>query len=184
MTDSNNRGVTLVALMVTIIVIIILASISVNVGMELIYKSRAENLITNMLIIKSKAKVFEEEVEGKTWDSSDNVEEGATISKKEEERRNKFKNEYEFILIDSSNFSIYGMSNLDSDSVYYALGEIALKKMGLSSLWEDDEKSCYVVKYTVKDNKYEDIDVYYTKGVKYKGNRYFALSVLQNVMNQ
>ena len=179
----SNKGITLIALVITIIVIIILASISVNYGMDLIYKSRTENFITNMLVIKSKARVYEEEVESKIWDFSDNIEEGANISKKEEGRRDHLKNDYHFILVNNENSSEYNMSNLQNDSVYYALEEAALEKMGLSSLWEN-KKSCYIVKYEVKDNKYEDIDIYYTKGIQYKGNTYYKLSELQNVIGE
>ena len=171
------------ALMITIIVIIIIASVSITIGRNLIDKTKVENLITNMLIIKAKAKGFEEDVESKTWNFSNDIEEGSTISKKEEGRRDHFENEYNFILIDQSNSSIYGMSNLDSDSVYYALGEDALKNMGLVNLLEDG-KSYYVVKYTVNDNKYEDIDVFYTKGIKYENNRYYALTELQDIIDK
>ncbi len=182
MSNYNNRGITLVALIITIVVIIIIASIGATIGRNLIDKSKVENLTTNMLIIKSKAKVFEEEVESKTWNFSDTCEEGSTISKKEEGRRDHFKNEYNFTLIDNSNSSTFGISSLESDSVYYALGEEALKNMGVASLLEDG-KSYYVVKYTVKDNKYDDIDIYYTKGVKYEKNKYYALSELQEILN-
>lgn len=183
MYNYNNRGITLVALTVTIVVIIIISTISISIGRDLIDKSKVENLITNMLIIKSKARVFEEEVESKTWDFSHAIEEGSTISKKEEGRRDHFKNEYNFILIDSSNSSTFGISTLENDSVYYALGEEALGKMGVASLLEDG-KSYYIVKYTVKDNKYEDIDVYYTKGIKYDKNKYYTLSELQEILNK
>ena len=180
MTISNNKGVTLVALIVTIVVIIIIASITAKVGMDLVYKSRVENFVTNMLIIKSKARVIEEEVESKIWDFGNEIDDETGLTKKEKGRREHFANEYDFELIEDA--SKYKMKHLDEDAAYYALTENALKKMGLRSLWEE-EKSYYVVKYTIKDSKYEDIEVYYTKGVKYKTNKYYSLSMMQEILN-
>ena len=178
---ANNKGITLIALVVTIMVLIIVASVTIKVGRELIDRSKAENFITNMLIIKSKARVYEEEVEGKTWDYSNTIEEGEEISKKEQGRREHFENEYNFILINNSNKSTYKVSSLEDNCVYYALSQEALSKMGLASLWEDGA-SYYLVKYTVTDNKYENINVYYTKGVKYNKNMYYDLDTLQSVI--
>lgn len=179
----NNKGVTLIALVVTVIVIIILASISITTGSNLIAKSKVENMITNMLIIKSKCRVLEEEIEGKTWDYSTEVEEGAELSKKEQGRREIFVNEHNFILVKNADATVYNLNELANDSVYYVLEKEALSKMGLASLWEEG-KSYYVIKYTVRDNKYEDINVYYTKGIKYNNKVYYDLDTLQNIDNE
>ena len=45
----NNSGITLIALTVTIIVMIILATIGINSGKEIIKKSKIQTLQTNML---------------------------------------------------------------------------------------------------------------------------------------
>lgn len=176
----SSKGVTLIALIITVIVIIIISSVSIATGNNLVAKSKVENMITNMLIIKSKARVLEEETEGKTWDYSNEIDVETGISQKEQGRRDIFVNEHNFVLLKDSNISTYGMSNLANDSVYYVLERDALSKMGLLSLWEDG-KSYYVIKYTVRDNKYEDINVYYTKGVKYDKNMYYDLDTLQNI---
>ena len=57
----ENKGVTLVALTITIIVLIIIASIAVFSGKETIKKANLEALRTNMLLIEAKAKGLVEE---------------------------------------------------------------------------------------------------------------------------
>lgn len=58
----GSKGVTLVALVVTIIVMLIIASIAVNSGTGTIKKAQLEELKTNMLLIEAKAKGLVEEV--------------------------------------------------------------------------------------------------------------------------
>ena len=57
----ENKGITLVALIITIIVLIIIASIGVYGGKETIRKANLEALRTNMLLIEAKAKGVVEE---------------------------------------------------------------------------------------------------------------------------
>lgn len=182
MSRLNNKGITLIVLIITVIVLIIIASISITEGKKLVDEAKVENLITDMITIKSKARVYEEEVESKTWDLSNDIKEGTTISEKEQGRQDCFTGEdYKFLLVTNDNAAQYNMQNLFSaENIYYALSKEALDKMGLGSLWENG--SYYVVKYTVENNKYEGIDVIYTKGIKYKSNMYYSLSQLQEVL--
>ena len=58
----ENRGVTLLALVITIVVMIIIAGIAVYTGTDMIKKAKLEELKTNMLLIEAKAKGLVEEV--------------------------------------------------------------------------------------------------------------------------
>lgn len=58
----ENRGVTLLALVITIVVMIIIAGIAVYTGTDTIKKAQLEELKTNMLLIEAKAKGLVEEV--------------------------------------------------------------------------------------------------------------------------
>ena len=58
----NAKGITLVALAITIIVLLIIAGIGYNYGKEAIQKAQLEELRTNMLLIEAKAKGLVEEV--------------------------------------------------------------------------------------------------------------------------
>ena len=57
----ENKGITLVALVITIAVLIILAGISVYTGRDTIRQAKVEGLKTNMLLIEAKAKGLVEE---------------------------------------------------------------------------------------------------------------------------
>ena len=61
MNIKENKGVTLVALTITIIVLLIIAGIAVYNGKETIQKANLEALRTNMLLIEAKAKGLVEE---------------------------------------------------------------------------------------------------------------------------
>ena len=52
----KNRGITMVALVITIVVLLIIAGISIGAGNNAIKNSKLENLKTNMLLIEVKAK--------------------------------------------------------------------------------------------------------------------------------
>lgn len=56
----EQKGVTLIVLVVTIIVLLILAAITMYGGTDMIDKSRLEGLKTNMLLIQTKAKEYVE----------------------------------------------------------------------------------------------------------------------------
>ena len=61
MNSEDNRGITLVALVVTIIVLLILAGIGINTGISSMEKVKLEELKTNMLLIEAKARECVEE---------------------------------------------------------------------------------------------------------------------------
>ena len=52
----KNNGITMVALVITIVVLLILSSIPINAGKRVIKQSELENLKTNMMLIKVKGK--------------------------------------------------------------------------------------------------------------------------------
>ncbi len=57
----ENKGITLVALVITIIILLIIAGIGINYGTDTIRRANLEELRTNMLLIEAKAKGLVEE---------------------------------------------------------------------------------------------------------------------------
>ena len=57
----KNNGVTLLALVITIVVLLIIAGITVYEGKETINRAKLEELRTNMLLIQAKSKEYVEE---------------------------------------------------------------------------------------------------------------------------
>ena len=57
----NQKGITLVMLAVTIVIMAILAGVTVNVGSDIIKQAKIQTLNTNMLLLQAKVKTISEE---------------------------------------------------------------------------------------------------------------------------
>ena len=152
MNFEDNRGITLVALVVTIIVLLILAGIGINTGISSMEKVKLEELKTNMLLIEAKARECVEEA---------NFRMGATTDE---------------TIVESVRKEIYEVNNklekANSTNVPNSLGEIDLTDCYVITqetfdLWglnkiklSEDEK--YLVRFNEKEIKVEE--VYNTKG--------------------
>ncbi len=157
---NSNHGITLVALVITIIIMTIIASITVYEGKEIIVKSRMQTLETNMLTIQAKVKGYVEEIDSKVWALA----EGTGENQKDGVRIAEFNNR--------------GLTNPvpgDGGSVIYTVTDTGLEKMGLAELTGE-----YKV---IFNNDYTTIDVRYEEGIKYKGTTIKLLSELQNALN-
>ena len=69
----KNKGITLVALTITIIILLIIAGISINIGGNMIKKANLEGLKTNMMLIQAKAKQYVEEANVKMGKNPDDA---------------------------------------------------------------------------------------------------------------
>lgn len=152
--EHRTEGITLVALSITIIVLLILAGIAVYSGKETIQKAKLEELKTNMLLIKAKAKESVEEanfkmginpnddkkkeVRGEVYGTDS--EDGAQLKKAEESE------------IPSS----FGIS--DTTTCYWLTSE-AQNNWGLSKM-ESDERE-YLIQF---DEENVAVEIYNTEG--------------------
>ena len=145
----NNKGITLVVLSITIVVLLILASIAVTSGQEIIKKSQIENLKTNMLLIEAKAKEYCEEASFKNGTSK--------------EIKDEAKAELKGTLVENKNeYSNVTGSITDTEFLYDVtsiLSDMGLKDVQLA----DGEK--YLVKYDILNVK---VEIYNTKGIEGK----------------
>ena len=150
----NSEGITLVALVVTIVVTLIIASITIYNGAAIIKEARVEDIKTNMLLIQAKAKIKLE----------DNVFKGTTT---------------DYIgtkVTDSSMLEKISLEAGQEENCYY-LTEEDLKNMNLESL-KVPEGEYYIVYY---DAENVEVDVFYTAGVMdAEGNLYYKLSEMVN----
>lgn len=69
----NNKGVTLIMLVITIIVIVILGATTITASDALLKEIKAKNVTTNMILIKAKAEALYEEYSFNGIDESDYV---------------------------------------------------------------------------------------------------------------
>lgn len=168
---ANQSGITLIALVITVIVILIIASISIYEGTDLIKKSKIESLMTNMIVLKSKSKVIAEEINAATW------------NKTEEEKKAKFTDENTYAMQETT-ISQEQANQLDSDIqnaeyICYSITEGTLEYMDFSGL-EDGEN--YIVVY--KKDDFTKLDIVYKEAIPYDGESFYTLSSLQAKMEE
>ena len=159
----NEVGITLVALVITIIILLILASITIYSGKESIKKAQLESLKTNMLLIKAKAKEYVEQASFKN---------GVNKSEISEEAKNELKGK-------EANASDYSKQNItiNGGEILYKLTSDNLKEMGLKDVKLGSNEE-YLVKYNIKD---VTVEVYNTSGYENNGTTVYSLSELEKI---
>lgn len=166
----KKEGITLVALVVTVILLGILASIGAYYGNEVIKNANLESLKTDMLLIQAKAKEYVEEVNFLMGPSKDEA-------KKQEAIQKIYIDEVGLIKADDSslNLSIPQGSGIDLSVCYYVTQE-ALQHMGLDKIeLDNDEKEAYLIQFNEEEAKV--VNIYNTLG--YKG--VYSLSELEEI---
>lgn len=171
----ENKGITMVALVIIIILLLILVGVSTGTGGNLIKQTKLENLKTNMLLIKVKAKEYVENANfnlGTTFEKlTDETEKNNRIQKAKEE----LKGEDVTSTISSYNINI----NDSSENVYYyKLDTQTLLNIGLSNLKSDEKEGWYIIRYDIVN---AEVEVYNSKGFEGNNTKYYSLSDLQNI---
>ncbi len=166
MKQNNQNGITLVVLSITIIVLIILASITIHTGKESIQKANLEGLKTNMLLIETKAREF---VENASFDLGIDPE-NATDEMKAK-AQSELNGEDKGTLVTSGDSIIDELLNIgisqqdiDNENVYKLTTE-NLEKMGINDVESNDEEGWYVIVYNINDTTAE---IYHTMGYQGK----------------
>lgn len=149
----ENRGVTLLALVITIVVMIIIAGIAVYTGTDTIKKAQLEELKTNMLLIEAKAKGLVEEVNFKI---------GLTKPEDEGYQAKKDSAEQE-VYVDGA--KLEKATNISAPSSIpvsqcYEVTQDAMNAWGLDGL-ELEEGEYYLIKF---DDTNATVEVYNTLG--------------------
>lgn len=156
----ETKGITMIALTITIVVMIILAGITVRYGMDLVQNVKLQDLRTNMLLIQAKAKEYVEEVNFQLVNVTDEA----------EKTRIKSENLKGISLSDSSiDSNVLNAADATGKiegekGDYYYLTPDNLKEMGLEDM-NPEEYGYFIVKYDIENIS---VDVINTKG--YQGN--------------
>lgn len=156
----ETKGITMIALTITIVVMIILAGVTINYGMDLLKNVKLQDLRTNMLLIQAKAKEYVEEVNFQLVNVTDEAE------------KTKIKNENlkGISLSDSSidsnvTSAAEATGKIEGEKAdYYYLTPENLNEMGLEDM-NPEEYGYFIVKYDIENIS---VDVINTKG--YQGN--------------
>ena len=155
---NKNRGVTLISLVITIIILLIIAGISVYSGKDIIKKAQLEELKTNMLLIEAKAKQYVEEANFKMGINPDDA-------KKSDVRTE--------VYINTAKLAPASDMTIDSSiptSECYKLTQEAIEAWGLNEI-EVEEGEYYLIQFKdtiTAENTSLLVEVYNTKGYKGK----------------
>lgn len=171
----------MISLVITIVVLLIIAGISIEQGNKAIKVSKLENIKTNMLLIEAKAKEY---LENANFNLGTNIEK---VTQEEKNNRiNKAKENLQGTeIIDGSIFN--GNINITTGKIaednanyiyYYKLTKEDLEKIGLKEVKSDEKNGWYVIKYDIKSDKAE---IYNLKGYEEDNKIYYSLSEIKNL---
>ncbi len=168
----ENNGITIIALVITVIVMIIIAGISINEGTKIIRQAKIQTLETDMLAMKAKAKAYAEEIDAGIWAISD-------VSKKETQKATLYGN-YGMTLVNVNTLSSEIQSQLNSaidknNCEVYKITATTLEKMGLDEISEDSDS--YYIVYNAEN--FNESDIVYVDGFKDGNDIYYTLSSMQ-----
>lgn len=161
----ENKGVTLIVLIITIILMGIVAAVSLTQGADLLKQTEVESLITNMITIKAKSKVIAEEVNAKVWDIKD-------AEEKKQKRKELYETNYKMQQVELTDAQT---QNLDSSvGTNYEAYLITSETLEYMSLKDINAERRFIVVYNIDD--YTKLDVVYEYGIDYEGVYYYTLS--------
>lgn len=172
----ENKGITMVALIVTVIVIMILASITVYMGTGTIKNTALQTFKTNMLLIEAKAREY---VETASYDLGVKPEEATP------EMIDKAKSELKGTATTSSDNAKLQEMGIDTsitgtEYVYiYKLSTDDLRDMGINNVDSDDTDGWYIVVYNIPEVK---VQIYNTTGFDLgNGNIKYGLDDIRDI---
>lgn len=162
MKKNNQKGITLLVLTITIIVLIILAGITIYTGTESIQRANLEGLKTNMLLIETKAREF---VENASFDLG--IDPQNATDEMKTNAQSELNGEDKGTLVTADDAIISQLLNIgisqediDNENVYKLTTE-NLEKMGIHEVESNDEEGWYVIVYNIDDTTAE---IYHTIG--------------------
>lgn len=171
----NNKGITLLVLVITIVILTIIVGISMKYGMDTITYTTFQNTKTNMLLIEAKAKEY---VENANYKLGIKPQE-ATEAMKEEARKELKGTLLTNLEVLGTRVQEIGISEQDVlDGNVYKLTTEDLEKMSIRGVESNDEKGWYIILYNVENITAK---VYYTYGVKVGKQIKYALDDIRDI---
>ena len=163
MSYKKDDGITLTTLVITIIVLLILASITIKYGVESINEAKIQNIKTNMLLIEAKTQEF---VENANYDLGIKPEEATDEMKQKSNGELEGAGKGTKVLPSDGITATLINIGISSDDInngnVYKLSTSDLKSMGINGVDSNDEDGWYVVVYDVENSK---VKVYNTNGI-------------------
>ncbi len=158
--QKNNKGITLISLVLTILLLGILATVSINTGFSITKDIRVGRIISNMVLVKAKVEVIDEQ-----YEFSENEEDlagekmGAGLN---------FVSEQEKQIIEKN------AESEDFDSwIWYRWDSETLKLQGLEKNILAKGEYYYI--------NYEHHEIIYSNGTSHNNEKYYSLSGLNEI---
>lgn len=151
--DKNIKGITLVSLVITIIILMLITSVTVYTGTNVIKQVTLQNVNTDMMLIKAKVKTMEEQA--KFNKDNSNYKGTPLIDVHDNKKIDK--------LVDEE--------IVEDITKYYLLSKEDLNSMGLEKI---DIADGYLVNY-------ESEEIIYVRGLKKDDNMYYKLSNIKDL---
>lgn len=150
----SNKGITMVALIITIIIMLILATVTIQFGAGEVERTKLEDLKTTMLLIKGRVQIVaDKESFGESYDNTGMVKLSDAASYDISKLQNIFNN-----LEDTSNLYIWEQTAMDNNNIDVTI----------------TSTDFFVMDYSTGE-------VYYSLGYTYEGITYYSLTDMQNV---
>lgn len=145
----QTKGITIIALIVTIIIMLILATVSIEFGKGEVQKAKLEDMKTTMLLIKGRAQIVADKEEfGESYDNTGMVK-----------------------LVDASGYDLSllqpTLNELADTSNLYIWEQTAMDNNNIDV--EITTEDFFVIDYSTGE-------VYYSLGYIYEGNTYYSLT--------
>lgn len=151
--NKNIKGITLVSLVITIIILMLITSVTVYTGTNVIKQVTLQNVNTDMMLIKAKVKTMEEQA--KFNKDNSNYKGTPLIDVHDNKKIDK--------LVDEE--------IVEDITKYYLLSKEDLNSMGLEKI---DIADGYLVNY-------ESEEIIYVRGLKKDDNMYYKLSNIKDL---
>ena len=162
----NEKGITIVVLTITIILLLILAGITVYTGKDSIQKANLEGLKTNMLLIQTKAKEYVENASFELGIDPQNA-----TNEMKANAQNELTGENKGTLVTSGDSIIDDLLDMGIRQEDIDNGRVCklttenLKNMGINDVESNDTEGWYVIVYNTDDTTAE---IYHTIGYQGK----------------
>lgn len=151
--DRNNKGITIVSLVITIILLIIITSVTIYIGNNIIKQVTLQNVNTDMMLIKAKVKTIAEQAK---FNKDNSNYKGTPLAQVPDNKKIDKLVEEEIV---------------EDITKYYLLSKADLDSMGLEKV---DIADGYLVNY-------ENEEVIYVRGLKNEDKMYYKLSEMKDL---
>ena len=172
----------MVALVITIVLLLILAGVSIGTGGNIVKRAELENLKTGMLLIEVKGKEYVENSNFNLGTGFNNLKDENEKNKRIESAKSKLKGtEITSASELDPNFGITEATFKEEQNkliFYYKLSSYDLEDMGMANEETKNIKGNSVIKYDIQNS---GIEVYNTEGFTKGDKTYYKLSEIKNL---